>query len=173
MQSFLGRSLSGAFLSFGIALADLYLKRLVASSFFIGESVEVIPGFFALTFILNPGAAFGLFSNWDSSIRLPLLLAFSVVALGFIIYLYFGPLGTRRLPAAGLPLIAGGALANFYERLTVGAVVDYLDFYVSSYHWPAFNLADASITMGVVLLLLDSFWDRSDASTLAIRDGSE
>ena len=87
MHSFLGRSLSGAFLSFGIALADLYLKRVVASSFFIGESVEVIPGFFALTFIRNPGVAFGLFSNWDSSIRLPLLLAFSTLALGFIIYL--------------------------------------------------------------------------------------
>lgn len=158
------RYVFGALLTSGIVLADLYLKRVVASSFFIGERIEVIPGLFALTYILNPGVAFGLLSRWDSSIRIPLLLAFSVIAVGFIVYLYFGPLGTRKLPAVGLPLIAGGALANFYERLTAGAVVDYLDFYLWSYHWPAFNLADATITVGVAFLLLDSFWNNSRAT---------
>lgn len=158
------RYLSGALIAFGIALADLFVKYLVASSFSLGERLEIIPGFFAITLIRNPGVAFGLLSSWDSSIRLPLLLAVSIIAVGFIFYFYLGPLGTRKLPAVGLPLIAGGAIANFYERLTVGAVVDYLDFYISSYHWPAFNLADASITLGVTLLLLESLWDPSGAT---------
>jgi len=156
------RHLTGALLVGGIALADLYLKGVIASSFFIGESVEVIPGFFTITFIRNPGVAFGLLSSWDSPLRLPFLLVFSAVAVGFIIYLYFGPLGTRKLPAVGLPLIAGGALANFYERLTAGAVVDYLDFYISTYHWPAFNLADAAVSVGVALLFIDTFLGHSE-----------
>jgi signal peptidase II len=158
------RYIFGALLTSGIVVADLFLKRVVAGSFFIGERIEVIPGFFAITFILNPGAAFGLLSNWDSSIRLPVLLVFTIFAVGVIVYLYLGPLANNKLAGLGLPLIAGGAIANFYERLTVGAVVDYLDFYLYGYHWPAFNVADASITVGVTLLLLDSFWNKSRAT---------
>ena len=158
----------GGVLVVGIAILDLFIKRVVAQSFKLWESVEVIPGFFSLTYILSPGAAFGLFSTWDSSIRVPLLLTVSVLALGFIAYLYVGPLGSRTLPGVGLPLVAGGALANLYERATAGAVVDYLDFYIKGYHWPAFNLADASITVGVSLMLLDSLLD--GAAVTQIRD---
>lgn len=158
------RYVLGAVLISGIALLDLFIKRVVADSFKLGESIEVIPGFFSLTYILNPGAAFGLFSSLDSSIRIPLLLTFSILALGFIAYLYLGPLGRRKLPAVGLPLIAGGAIANLYERMTAGAVVDYLDFYVKGYHWPAFNVADASITVGVALFLIDSLIDSAAAT---------
>lgn len=163
----------GAFVTIGIALLDLFVKRIVAGSFFLGESIEVIPGLFSLTYILNPGAAFGLFSSLDSSIRMPLLLAFSLLALGFISYLYLGPLGRRKLPAIGLPLIAGGAIANLYERIMAGAVVDYLDFYVQGYHWPAFNVADASITVGVALILLDSFLDRASVNAPATQMGEK
>lgn len=154
----------GLMLTGGIAVLDLFIKRMVARSFHLGESIEVIPGFFSLTYILNPGAAFGLFSSWDSSIRIPLLLGFSILALGFIAYLYLGPLGTKKLPATALPLIAGGAIANLYERMTAGAVVDYLDFYINGYHWPAFNVADASITVGVALFLINSLIDSAAAT---------
>jgi signal peptidase II len=163
-RSSFGRCLSGALITCGIGLTDLFTKRMVANSFSLGERLEVIPGFFAITYILNPGVAFGLLSGWDSWLRLPFLLGGTVVALAFILYLYFGPLAHGKLAGLALPLIAGGALANFYERVTIGAVVDYLDFYVSSYHWPAFNLADASITLGVALLLVDSLWDHSGAT---------
>ena len=163
------RSVLGAILISGIALLDLFIKRVVADSFKLGESIEVIPGFFSLTYILNPGVAFGLFSSLDSSIRIPLLLGFSILALGFIAYLYLGPLGSRQLPAVGLPLIAGGAIANLYERMMAGAVVDYLDFYIKTHHWPAFNVADASISVGVALLLLDSFFDVASLDTAAVR----
>lgn len=167
------RSVLGIVLTSGVAALDLFIKRLVANSFGYGESIEVIQGFFSLTYILNPGAAFGLFSSWDSSIRIPLLLAFSLAALAFIAYLYLGPLGRRRLPAVGLPLIAGGAIANLYERMTDGAVVDYLDFYIKGYHWPAFNVADASITVGVFLLFLDSLFDRASVENRSSRSHAD
>lgn len=160
--------LIGAVLTAGIAVVDLSVKRLVAHSFSLGQSVEVIPGFFSLTYILNPGAAFGLFAGWNSSVRIPFLLIVSVLAVGFILYLYLGPLGKRSLPSLGLPLIAGGAIANLYERMTAGAVVDYLDFYIKGYHWPAFNVADASITIGVALILVDSLIDSAAASKAAV-----
>lgn len=153
-RSSIRRYLVGVLLTNAVILVDLLIKRVMANSFSLGERVQIIPGFFAITYILNPGVAFGLLSNWNSWLRLPFLLALAVVALAFILYLYFGPLANERLPGVALPLIAGGALANLYERLTVGAVVDYLDFYIYSYHWPAFNVADASITVGVALLFL-------------------
>ena len=163
------RYVFGTILISGVAALDLFIKRVVARSFYLGESIEVIPGFFSLTYILNPGAAFGLFSSWDSSLRIPFLLVSSILALGFIGYLYLGPLGKKKLPAIGLPLIAAGAIANMYERVTVGAVVDYLDFYIKTHHWPAFNVADASISVGVALLLLDSFFDGASLNTPAVR----
>lgn len=161
------RHVFGAVLIGGVAVLDLFIKRVVARSFYLGESIEVIPGFVSLTYILNSGAAFGLFSSWNTSLRIPFLLVSSILGLGFIVYLYLGPFGRKQLPAVGLPLIAAGAIANLYERVTAGAVVDYLDFYINRYHWPAFNVADASITVGVALLLLDSFVDRASSNTAA------
>ena len=145
-------------------MLDLFIKRVIASSFLYGERIELIPGFFALTYILNPGAAFGIMANWDSWLRVPVLLGFSIAALGFVVYLYAWTLSGSKVAGIALPLIAGGALANLYERITVGAVVDYLDFYISGYHWPAFNLADACITTAVVLLLTTSLFDRKTES---------
>ena len=154
------RYLFGALLTGGIAVLDLFIKRMVASSFHLGESLEIIPGFFALTYILNPGAAFGIMANWDSWLRVPVLVVASIAALGFLGYLYFSAMSRSTVASIALPLIAGGALANLYERLMAGAVVDYLDFYIQNYHWPAFNLADASITTGVALFLIGSFFER-------------
>jgi len=153
------RYLFGAFLTMGIALADLLVKRVVTKFFLYGERIEVIPGFFDLTYILNPGAAFGIMADWDSSLRVPVLLSFSIAAIVFIVYLYVRALADSKVATVALPLIAGGALANLYERITAGAVVDYLDFYVSNYHWPAFNIADASITTGVFLFLLQPLFE--------------
>ena len=161
------RYVFGAVLIGGVAVLDLFIKRIVARSFYLGESVEVIPGFFSLTYILNPGAAFGLLSSLNTSLRIPFLLVSGILGLSFIVHLYLGPLGKKQLLAVGLPLIAAGAIANLYERVTAGAVVDYLDFYINRYHWPMFNVADASISVGVALVLLDSFMDRASGDTTA------
>ena len=112
-QRYLSRQyLLGALLMFGIVLADLFIKRLVANTFSLGERLEIIPGFFAITYILNPGVAFGLLSGWESWLRLPLLLIFSLVAIGFIVYLYLGPLTNDKVARIALLLIAGGRISN-------------------------------------------------------------
>ena len=159
------RYLFGAFLTGGIVVLDHFIEQVVASSFYYGERIELIPGFFALTYILNPGAAFGIMANWDSPLRVPVLLGFSIAALCFIAYLYFAALAKNKIAGIALPLIAGGAIANLYERLFTGAVVDYLDFYIWGYHWPTFNLADTSITSGVFILMISSLFNRAEAES--------
>ena len=117
------------------------------------ESLTVIKGFFSTTHIRNPGAAFGIFSKLNPSFRLPLLLGASFVALLLIGYFIIKGRRDHWTIKVGLSLLAGGALGNFCERLIYGEVVDYLDFYLGSYHWPAFNMADVSISTGVGFIL--------------------
>ena len=140
-----------------VFLLDRLTKLLVVASIAPGERVPVIEGVFALTHVRNPGAAFGLFANLPVWFRLTFLVATAVVAIGLVVFLYLR--GDRQSLAfhVALALILGGALGNLYERLTLGEVVDYLDFFIGSYHWPAFNVADVAITSSVGLLILDSF----------------
>jgi len=124
------------------------------------ETLTVIRGFFSITHIRNPGAAFGMFSGLDPSYRLPLLLGTSFIALLVIGYLLFKSKRDHWTVKLGLSLLAGGALGNLSERLIYGEVVDYLDFYLGSYHWPAFNIADVSISSGVGSILLSTIVSR-------------
>jgi signal peptidase II len=116
-------------------------------------SVPVIDGLFNLTYIRNTGAAFGIFAGSAASFRLPFLILFSVVAVGFVLSML------RRLPndqtglISALSFIIGGAVGNLIDRILYGEVIDFLDFYWGSYHWPAFNLADSFITVGVLIIL--------------------
>ena len=115
-------------------------------------SVPVIEGFFNLTYIRNPGAAFGIFAELSGSFRRPFLILFSLLAIGFVVHLL------RRLPeeesavALALILVLGGAVGNLIDRFLYGEVIDFLDFYWSQFHWPAFNFADSFITVGVAML---------------------
>ena len=99
---------------------------------------------FPLSLPSNPDAAFGVMAHWGSWLRFSVLVVASIVALGLYCLLYFSVLSNNKVADIALPLIAGGALASLYERITAGAVVD-SDIYVSIYHWPAFNRSDASI----------------------------
>ena len=133
----------------GILLVDQVTKGLVTQRFSLHENLEVIPGFFYLTHIRNTGGAFGLLAGEPSSLRTGLFLAISCVALGIIFYLY-----TRIPPGkpwlnAGLAMTFGGALGNLIDRLRFGEVVDFLDFHIGTLHWPAFNVADSAISVGV------------------------
>jgi len=137
----------------GVLLLDQISKWVVQQAMAPGELRGVLPGFFNLTYVRNRGAAFGLFSESDSALVQVLLVAFSLAALGLVLVLLWR--GTASGAAGwGLALIFGGALGNLLDRLRSGSVVDFLDFYVGSYHWPAFNLADSSIVIGAGLLLL-------------------
>jgi signal peptidase II len=130
-----------------VILADQATKMLVDKSMVVGQSVSVVGDFFHLTFIRNPGGAFGtsLGGSW-------FYLVSSVVAI-LLICFYFNRLSTGHVwSRVALAMILGGALGNLADRLHRGAVTDFLDFGVGRLRWPVFNLADAAVTVGVALL---------------------
>jgi signal peptidase II len=136
-----------------ILVLDQLTKWVVDRTMPLHHSIPVIDGFFNLTYIRNTGAAFGIFAGSAAAFRLPFLLVFSLLAIGFIIMM------VRRLPdgekglITALALILGGALGNLIDRALYGEVIDFLDFYWKSYHWPAFNVADSCITIGVAITI--------------------
>ncbi len=122
--------------------------------------VEVIPGFFNLVHVRNTGAAFSILAGTPSVWR---QLFFIVVTLGvvFLILMAYRKVAARDLwSKSAYALIIGGALGNLIDRIRLGAVVDFLDVYWKNYHWPAFNVADAAITTGAVMLIISLFRGR-------------
>ncbi|MEM7410074.1 MAG: signal peptidase II [Myxococcota bacterium] len=143
--------------AFAIALPlDLITKILVDRNLTYADRIPVIEGFFYLTHVRNPGAAFGLFADSDPQIRLTLFIGVSIVAL-FIVFSFFRQLAPGdRLSALALGLILGGAVGNLIDRVTRGEVVDFLHFRLwRGFSWPDFNLADAFIVTGVGILVLE------------------
>ena len=139
----------------GVVVLDQLSKAFVLSHLTRVYSLKVIDGFFSLTLVLNPGVAFGLFSHAPAAWKALVLLLFSGVTVVALLWYYFVVHDLSRLIKIAFCLIAGGACGNIIDRWRFSKVVDFLDFYWKSYHWPAFNLADAAITVGVFLLLAD------------------
>ena len=134
---------------------DRWSKVTIAQSLELYQSHAVIPGFFDLVHARNTGIAFSLFADAGPLVRewfLPTLTAAAIIFVLILFWRYEGGLRGRL----ALTLILAGAAGNLYDRLMYGYVTDFLDVYVGSYHWPAFNVADSCITVGAVLLLLDS-----------------
>lgn len=145
-------------LPLGVAAAVVILDQLtklwIMTSFDLHEQQTVIPGFFNLVYVTNTGAAFGFLAGEKTWLRQVFFITVSVAAL-VVIFLAYNHLKKQAgIFAYALGLIAGGAVGNLIDRLRFGSVVDFLDFYVGSYHWPAFNAADSAITVGVGLFLL-------------------
>jgi signal peptidase II len=136
-----------------IVIADQVTKAVVLSKMALYQSITVIPGFFSLTHIHNPGGAFGFLAQQDASVRMGIFVLASSVAIFFIFLFYRQIPKTHPVLAAGLALIFGGAIGNLIDRLRFGKVVDFLDFYVGALHWPAFNVADSAITVGVAIFI--------------------
>lgn len=144
----------------GILLLDQATKVLVAQTIALNERIPVIPSFFDLTHLRNPGAAFSLFAQAPEWFRQPfffLVTGIAIVALSLFLY---------RVKEEGLLItvavsgILAGAIGNLIDRIMYGEVIDFLLFYWSNgteYHWPAFNVADSCITLGVIGLLWTSF----------------
>ena len=132
-----------------ILILDQVTKALILAHLPLGGSIPVIRGFFDLTHVHNPGGAFGFLAGMSAEVRSLLFIAVSLVAAGLILYFYWQtPLGQRFL-SVGLALIFGGAVGNLVDRMRFGIVVDFLDVYAGTLHWPAFNVADSAITIGV------------------------
>ena len=141
-------------ISVGIIVIDQITKVYIMQTMRLHESISVIPNLFSITYIRNPGAAFGILSTSSGGFRLIFFGLTSMFALGL--------LGTilARMPKddwmgqVSVVAILGGAVGNLLDRLRYGEVIDFLDFYIEPYHWPAFNVADSAITVGVVFLIL-------------------
>ena len=142
-------------LSLVIIVADAWTKWLVSSSIDLHESIPVIPDFLQLVHVRNTGAAFGIGANADSAI-VPLLLNLGAIGVFCVVVAYaFRAAVTDRVLQTGLHLILGGAIGNLIDRFRLHYVVDFVDVFVKSHHWPAFNVADSAICIGIALLFLD------------------
>ena len=138
-----------------IILADLWTKWLVVKRIDLHEAISVIPNFFQIVHVRNTGAAFGIGANAASKL-VPLLLNFGAIAVFGVVVVYaLRSAVTDRVLQTGLHLILGGAIGNLLDRFRFGYVVDFLDVYVGTHHWPAFNVADSAICIGIGLLFLD------------------
>ena len=138
-----------------IVVLDQVVKAMVTSALALHEGTTVIPGFFDLTRVHNAGAAFGMMNTMEFPFKTVLLALVALAALaGLATYAATLPFD-QRLARFGLALIVGGAAGNLIDRVRFGYVVDFVDLYWRDWHFWAFNVADAAITMGVALMILD------------------
>jgi signal peptidase II len=142
-----------------VLVLDQITKLVVTAALSPYEIVEAVPGFFNLVYYLNPGAAFGILNRSGFTGKL-ILIGISIGALVLIASMVRG--SKDRLYTYALSLIAGGAAGNLVDRIRQGSVVDFLDFHISGHHWPAFNVADSAISVGVGLALLSFFISRKN-----------
>ncbi|MGE4232006.1 MAG: signal peptidase II [Bacteriovoracia bacterium] len=146
-------AVSGAVISLDQMSKLLVIKRLL-----LHESIPVIDGIFNLTYVHNPGAAFGLLSKMDPSFRVPFFVIVPVIAL-ILIVLFFRKIDDRdTMTALALSLIIGGAIGNLIDRASYGYVVDFFEIYWKEvFRYPAFNVADSAICIGAALLAIETF----------------
>lgn len=135
---------------------DQLTKNLILQRFHLSESYSVVPNFFSLTYVRNPGAAFGMLARWDASLRVPFFIIVPLLALA-VIFFIFRKVEERDFKlSTALSLVIGGAVGNLIDRVAYNYVVDFLDFHwYHDAHFPAFNVADMAICVGVGLLILD------------------
>ncbi len=136
-----------------VIAADQITKFYIKSSFALYETIVVIQDFFNITYVLNPGGAFGVFATQSPGIRKLIFLFMSSLVALFVLWFYKKTAKAHLFLSFGLALIFGGAVGNLVDRFIYGKVVDFLDFYLGAYHWPAFNIADSAISVGMVILV--------------------
>ncbi len=146
-------------ITFAIIILDAWTKWLVSSRIDLHEAIPIIPNVFQLVHVRNTGAAFGIGANASSAV-VPLVLNAGAIAVFCVVVVYaLRSAVTDRLLQTGLHLILGGAIGNLLDRFRFGYVVDFLDVYATwggrEHHWPAFNVADSAICIGIALLFFD------------------
>ena len=138
-----------AVITFSVVILDYISKQTILDRIMPHEAVDVLP-FLRIVNVQNEGAAFGLFTSLGNNF----FIIISFVAI-ILIVIYISRI-KGRLELFSISLILGGAVGNLIDRLTVGKVVDFIDFFVGKWHWPAFNVADSALTVGIILFLIDS-----------------
>lgn len=140
-----------------IIIGDQITKAIVQQKFYLGETVVVIPDLFHFTYVRNPGAAFGMFGYSPDWIRIPLFFGVPVIACVWLLYLIWTTRNTKKLQCLAYSLIFAGAVGNLIDRFSMNYVVDFLDFFWGPHHFPAFNIADSSITIAAFILIYETF----------------
>lgn len=153
------------FISGGIIILDQITKVIVEKRFELYESIVVLEGFFSLTYILNPGAAFGFLADQNPTFRMIFFLSVSVIALVLLGAFFRDTAVEDTIGLTAISLLFGGAIGNLIDRIRLGEVIDFLDFYIKQYHWPVFNVADSAITIGISLLMFHLFLHKENSET--------
>ena len=132
---------------------DQITKNAISSRFLMHEAYAVINGFFNLVYVMNPGAAFGFLASASPTFRYIFFIVVTFIAILLIIYYLVKSKPESIATVLSLALIFAGAVGNLIDRIRFGAVVDFLDVYIGTWHWPAFNVADSAITVGAILMI--------------------
>jgi len=140
---------------FGVLLLDQWTKYIIVQKLSLYRKVEVVHGFFNIVHVRNTGGAFGIFGGSRGGIGSILFVVVSLIAIVAIVFLFIKTRQNERTLALSFCLVLSGALGNLIDRLHYGEVVDFLDFHISAYHWPAFNVADSAICIGIGLMALE------------------
>ncbi|MBC7396435.1 MAG: signal peptidase II [Bdellovibrionales bacterium] len=148
---------------FLVIVIDQWTKLSVLSHFEYGESLPVIQNFFSITYVRNTGAAFGFLASANPGFRVPFFLIVPLIAMVVLGFLYRDLPKDARYRSMALGLVSGGAFGNLIDRVRLGYVVDFLDcHWKTDYYFPAFNVADSAICVGVAILLLSTFKQTRD-----------
>jgi signal peptidase II len=140
-------------ISGSVIFTDQLTKYIIKINIALYDNIIVIKNFFNITHILNPGGAFGFFASSSPGVRKFIFLFVSSIVALLILWFYKKCAENFIFLSIGLALIFGGAVGNLIDRFIYGKVVDFLDFYMGTYHWPAFNMADSAITIGMGILI--------------------
>ncbi|MCM2283921.1 MAG: signal peptidase II [Desulfobacula sp.] len=136
-----------------VIIVDQVTKHILKINLALHDHIVVLNNFFNITHVLNPGGAFGFFAGKSPEIRKFIFLFLSSLVALFVLWFYRKCAETHIFLSYGLALIFGGAIGNLIDRFLYGKVVDFLDFYIGSAHWPAFNIADSAISVGMGILI--------------------
>jgi signal peptidase II len=156
--------------SLGIIVIDQVTKVYIMQTMRLHESIVVIPNLFSITYIRNPGAAFGILSTSSGSFRFIFFGLTSLFALGLLGTILVRMPKDDWMGQISVVAILGGAIGNLLDRLRYGEVIDFLDFYIDAYHWPAFNVADSAITVGVIFLILHFAFEKQKEPDPVMQD---
>ncbi|MCK4766099.1 MAG: signal peptidase II [Candidatus Aminicenantes bacterium] len=140
-----------------IVIADQVTKYIIKATLPLYDKIDVIKGFFRITHVQNSGAVWGILSDHPNQWVSLVITGLSIVALIVVFYYFFKLEAGCTFELTSLSFIVGGALGNIIDRVARGYVVDFIDMYIKSHHWPTYNIADSFITVGVVILII-SVW---------------
>ena len=155
----MGPTRAGTLIALLTILFDQLSKWWILNVTMVPPRIIPVTSFFDLVLVHNRGASFGIFSDAPGWASVALIVFAILISIALAIWMWRV---NETLLAVALALVIGGAVGNVIDRIRFGAVVDFLDFHVAGWHWPAFNIADSAITIGVILLILDSLKSRPE-----------